>query len=164
MARPNEERGAFRCAIPPENSSAQLKIGKKCYQVSVLDTSRTGFTVVAPNRVAKKLKEKAVYQLSFSGEKWEVGKRSSYRENDRDVHVGFHRIRELTKLKPPKSSLWDYAPKFDSNADPSFLMFLIVVFVIACVSLPGIGDGLGTAPKVRDGVRAVLGSIRDTMK
>ncbi len=50
------------------------------------------------------------------------------------------------------------------QADPAFLMFMMIVFLIMCVTLPGIGDKLGTAPKVRSGVHCVLDVIKDFVR
>lgn len=164
MPRPHDDRGAFRCTIPPENAAARLKVGSKWHDVAIQDASRSGYTVQVPQRVAKKIKDNARYVLKYRGEEWEIERQSSFSDSDEHVNVGFSRIRELTKLTEPKSSIWSFVPQVSSQTDPTFLFFLMLAFLIACLSLPGVGDGLGTAPKIQKGVRSVVDSVKDSMK
>ncbi len=153
-------KGAFRCSIAPEHSSAELRIGRRKYAVNVLDTSRDGFTLRCSNKVANAWGERNV-RLNFRGDTWEIRRMSSYNESSEAVHVGCKRLRELTKIEEPTSGLWSlFTPKLNSTTnDPTFLMFLIVAFLFACVSLPGLGDKLGTAPKIRSGVEAIFETV-----
>ena len=164
MALAQDEKGAFRCAIAPENSAAKLKVGGKQYDVSVLDTSRSGFTISLPSKQANRLDGKKALELRFRDEQWEVAKQSAYNESPAVTHVGLHRVRDLTKIEEPSSWGFTLLPKFASNTDPFFLLYLMVAFLVACICLPGVGDSLGTAPKVRKGIHSVLDSVRDTIK
>ena len=85
---------------------------------------------------------------------WAVRKESFSKVGD-SCHVYFDRIRERTKIKVPRASFDYLLPKYDPRADPELLLFLTLALIVSVVSLPGIGDQLGTAPKVRKGVNAV---------
>jgi hypothetical protein len=163
MTRPNDDRNAFRCRIPPENSAAKLKFGRRLVNVCVLDTSRSGFSVRLPNKIARKLNNRKRAVLYFAGEKWEVTAKSSYTGTDDFTVVGLSRIRELTKIDQPASWGFTFLPKTNLQNDPAFLMYLMLAFVVAVICLPGVGDNLGTAPKVRKGLNNVVQSITHTM-
>lgn len=162
MDRPNDVR-AFRCTVPPENSAAKLRVKNKWHDVAVLDTSRCGFSVRVRGGIAGKLKAGKTYELKFNGEHWRVEQESNFSDAGGDSTVGFSRIEELTKIKMPSTPLTAYVSKTTAQSDPTFLFFIMVVFLIACISLPGIGDNLGTAPKVRAGVKSVIDTIKEAI-
>lgn len=162
MDRPNDVR-AFRCTVPPENSAAKLKVKNKWHDVAVLDTSRSGFSVRVGGGIARKLKAGQTYQLKFNGEHWRVEQESNFSDTGGDSTIGFSRIEELTKIKLPSTPWTAYVSKTSSQTDPTFLFFLMIVFLIACISLPGVGDNLGTAPKVRDGVKAAIDTFKEAI-
>lgn len=152
-------RAAFRCSVAPENSSATLIAKGKKFQVRVLDTSREGFTIQVSERLVSKLANGQVLRLLFNGENWEVRKQSHYND-DGSVNVGLQRIRELTKIKIP-SNWFRFFQKSPGTGDPTLAVYLMIAFLIACIALPGLGDNLGTAPRIRDGVQAVVKALKD---
>lgn len=162
MARSTEERAAYRCAVAPEHSSAKLLIGRKTFQVTVLETSRNGFGVRVDNALAKKLREGKSYELSFSKEKWKVTKESHYSDGDWTV-VGFHREKELTKVKVPTGGWFPFLRSNQTQTDPSFLMYLMLAFLFVCIAMPGMGDSLGTAPRIQAGFKMFLQTINDIL-
>ena len=163
MVRPPNDRAAFRCTVAPEDAAAKLKIGRKTHDVAVLDTSRDGFSVQIPSRLAGKIKSGQTVELLFAGEHWQIRQESKFQETDDFARVGFSRVQELTKIEPPTSWFYTFVPKFNAHSDPSFLMYLMVAFLLACVALPGVGDSLGTAPKVRGLVKSVIDTVVDTI-
>ena len=164
MVRPADERDAYRCSVAPENSAAKLKIGHKFYDINVVDTSRNGFTVRVSNRTFGKLREGSKYVLRHAGETWLVSKQSHYNETDKSTQVGFARLQDLTPVEKPKTSLLQvFSSKAHGSSDPAFLLYLMLAFLFACVALPGMGDNLGTAPRIRDGIREIMTIIQDFM-
>lgn len=164
MAREPDSRSAFRCVIPVECSAAKLKLGNKFTQVRVLDTSRVGFTTQLPKQLAAKVRPNKSCELHFAGERWEVEVESRYANEDGTTNVGFRRIQELTKIKSPGQSWLSYAPRISAQTDPTFLFFLMLLFLFACLSLPGVGDQLGTASKVRFGVHTMVDMAKGIFK
>lgn len=163
MRRIEDDREAYRCQIPPENSAATLIVGKKTHQVAVLDTSRNGFTVRTARGLARRLRTGAKYEIHFAGEKWEVEKVSQYNDGTKDWHVGFRRIRELTKFKTPSGLASTLFGKSGVRTDQTLLLYLALSFVLCVLCLPGLGDQLGTAPLVRDGVKHVVDEVWETI-
>lgn len=164
MAQENERRAAYRCSIPPENSSARLKIGSRRYMVSVLDTSREGYSLKVPTKVAKRIPESNLFQIEFAGETWEVSKMGSYTESPNYSHVGVRRFREITKLKAEVGGFnWWFLPKAALDKDPVMLAGLVGAFLLACICLPGVGDHLGTAPRINRAVKSAWSSFEKSV-
>lgn len=156
---PSAEDRAFRCSIAPEFSAARIKIGRRRYDANVLDTSRDGYTLRLPHKIADKLSCGAKAELWFRNEHWQIQRKSHYRDCDQFDHVGFQRITELTRIREPKSH-GALLPKVSANADPGLLLYLTLIFIFACFALPGLGDNIGTAPIIRDSVKSVFDSAR----
>ena len=155
----DERKNAYRCSVAPENSAATLAIGSKQVEVNVLDTSRDGFTIKVDKKTLKRLNDGRNYHLEYNGEKWEVQKSSHYSDGDA-MCVGMTRIRELTRIRVPSPwvNLFRRTPR---EADPTLVVYLMIAFLFASIVLPGLGDNLGTAPKIRDGIHRVVKVVRD---
>ena len=145
----NLDRQEFRCSIAAENSAARLRVGSWTYDVNVVDTSRTGIGIRVSNVIAEKLGKRKRLVVIYQGEKWEVEITSRYQDDPHYTVLGTTRRRELTKLPQPSGWNWNWLTQQSCQADPTFLAFLVLAFLVAVISLPGIGDSLGTAPKVR---------------
>lgn len=148
----------FRCCIAAENSAGRLKIAGFWYSVCVLNMSRTGYRVRLTNSIAKKLRPGRTPVLDFAGEQWVVDIKSRYSNQDEYTELGLARKKELTKYKLPRSWSFTVPSCLNVDSDPAFLGFLVLAFLTAVICLPGIGDSLGTAPRVRDVVQAVMQS------
>lgn len=158
MGRSTNAHKEFRCCIAAENSAGRLKIAGFWYSVCVLNMSRTGYRVRLPNSVAKKLRGRRVPVLDFAGEQWLVDVKSRYSNDHQFTEFGLARKKELTKYTLPRSWSFSMPNCLNVNSDPAFLGFLVLAFLTAVICLPGIGDSLGTAPKVRHAVQAVIQS------
>ena len=109
------------------------------------------------------MNDRKKYELRFSGDTWEVQRKSSFSESDDYAHVGFARVRDLTKLDEG-TSWWPRLQRLTTGADPAFLMFLMIALLFTCVALPGIGDKLGTATKVRAGVHTIMDAFKEIVR
>ena len=96
--------------------------------------------------------------LTFAGETWEVEVKSRYTDDSSFTDLGLARSRELTPYKEPSSWSLAMLPQWSVSNDPAFLGMLVIALITAVVCLPGIGDSLGTAPKVRSAIQSVLKS------
>ncbi|MEZ6134815.1 MAG: hypothetical protein R3C53_07890 [Pirellulaceae bacterium] len=163
MTRPHDVRSSFRCTIAPEDSAAVVKISGKKFNCSVVNTSRDGFGIRVPCKLAKQLKKAKRVELVFRNERWQVKPVSEFSEDGKTASVGLVRIVELTKINLHQSIGFSSVPKFSPGTDPSFLVALVVAFLLTCVCLPGIGTHLGTAPKIRDGVSYLMRTVAETM-
>lgn len=150
-----DRQSAYKCAIAIENSAAELRVGAKSYEVAILDASRDGYTVRVPNTILNRIRSNASSRLQFSGELSEVVVESEFVDCADFTNVGMKRVRDLTKFKMPSGFQFSFGSMFSLQQDPTFLLGLMIAFLLSCFCLPGIGDQIGTAPKVS---RAVKGA------
>ena len=162
MARNVDLRSSFRCAVAPEDGCAKIRINGRLLQCTVTNTSREGFGIQLSRRLHRKLTPKSKLELWYRNEKWEVSQVWDFHDNDKESSIGLNRVRELSKLKSPISWSLSLVPRFSSNTDPSFLLALVLAFMLTCMCLPGIGDNLGTASRIRTGVKSVMDYVTDT--
>lgn len=162
MVRNVDLRSSFRCAVASEDGAAQLKINGKLHNCQVTNTSREGFGIRIARKVGSGINHRTRMELLYRNEKWEVTKGWEFQDNDHEMAIGLARVREVSKLKSPSSMGFSLIPRISANTDPSFLVALLVAFLLTCLCLPGIGDNLGTAPKVRSGVNSMLDYVKDT--
>lgn len=163
MVRSADERSSFRCSVPPENSAAKLRIGRKYHNINITETSRDSFTACMPQATFESIGAREDLKIYFSGEVWTVRRCSDHTYPNSGVpitKVGFKRLKELTPFKQPSSSFFQlFTTKSHGTTDPTFLMYLMLAFLFACLALPGMGDNLGTAPRIRDGVQEIARMI-----
>ncbi|MDX1930326.1 MAG: hypothetical protein SFV81_27620 [Pirellulaceae bacterium] len=155
MTYEQDRQSAYKCAIAIENSAAELRVGAKSYAVTVLDASRDGYTVRVPNTILNRIRSKTIIRLQFGGELSEVVVESEFADCADFTNVGMKRVRDLTKFKMPSGFQLSFGSMFSLQQDPTLLLGLMIAFLLACFCLPGIGDQIGTAPKVS---RAVKGA------
>jgi len=155
MTYEQDRQSAYKCAIAAENSAAELRVGSKSYVVAVLDASRYGYTLRVPNAILNRIRSKRSCRLEYASELSEVVSESEFANCSEFTNVGMKRIRELTKIKMPSGFQFSFGSMFSLQQDPTFLLGLMIAFLLACFCLPGIGDQVGTAPKVS---RAVKGA------
>ena len=154
---------AYRCLIPAASGSARLRVGKKFHECCVVDLSRDDFRVSVKRSLSRSLKRATRIELWYNDERWLVKRLSDGSINGEAV-VQLGRMEELTRIKPPAPWVGLWSSRLSQRTDPRFLFALMLAFLVACVALPGIGDGLGTAPKVKAGVHTVLDTVKDTFK
>lgn len=159
MSHELDRSGAYRCAVSLENSAAELRVGAKSYSVRVLDMSRNGFTIRVPNAILKRIRSKPNLRLEYSSELWEVELDGEYSDSNDFTNLSLVRVRDLTTLKMPNGFQFSFGTMFSLNQDPTFLLGLMLAFLAACFCLPGIGDQVGTAPKISRSVKAAWQSF-----
>jgi hypothetical protein len=147
----------YRCSVPAEDCSCTVRVSGSELICSVFDLSREDFRVKVPWKYVRKLEKARHIELLYHGERWSV--RFNQIDPDQTDVVLLDRIEELTRIKPP--SPWhtlDFL-RMSQETDPRFVLAVLVAFIAVCVSMPGIGDRLGTAPKIKGGVQTVLKSF-----
>lgn len=163
MTHDNDRSVPYKCAIAVENSAAELRVGSKSYRVSVLDASRDGYTIRVSNAILTRIRSKAVCRLEFASSLSEVAFESEFSDCADFTNVGLKRVRDLTKFKMPSGFQFSFGSMFSLQQDPSFLLGLMVAFLLACFCLPGIGDQVGTAPKVSRAVKGFWSSFEKSV-
>ena len=163
MTYEQDRKSAYKCAIATENSAAELRVGTKSYSISVLDASRDGFTIRVPDTILHRIRSKAFCRLEFASELSEVACESEFADTPGFTNVGLKRVRDLTRIKMPSGFQFSFGSMFSLQQDPTFLLGLMIAFLLACFCLPGIGDQIGTAPKVSRAVQGFWSSIEKSV-
>ena len=163
MTHEQDRQSAYKCAIAIENSAAELRIGAKSYAVVVLDASREGYTVRVPNAIINRIRSKTSCRFLFAGELSEVVVESEFADSSDFTNIGLRRIRDLTKFKVPSGFQFSFGSMFSLQQDPTLLLGLMIAFLLACFCLPGIGDQIGTAPKVSRAVKGVWTKVEKSV-
>lgn len=155
MLPTHTHQGAFRCTVVPEQSAARLRLRLRSHRVRVIDTSREAFTLEVDQAIFSRLKEGTRGTLEYQDEKWEVVCTAVFRLVENQFHVSMARISERTQIQGPKPTFRALLPKSNAESSPALPLALLLSFLFACVALPGMGDSLGTAPKIRKVVQDV---------
>lgn len=155
MTNSDINRAAFRCTVVPEQSAARLRLGWRTYAVRVVDTSREAFTLDVDRSIYSRLEEGRRGTLTYQDETWEVMCRAVFRHVDDQYHVSMARLRDCTRVRGPQPSFWSLLPRSNAESSPALPLALLLSLLFACVALPGMGDSLGTAPKIRKVVQDV---------
>ncbi len=159
MPYEQDRSAAYKCIVSSDNSAAELRVGNKSFSVRVLDLSRDGFTIRVPNAILKKVRSKANLRLEYASELWEVACDGEFSDSSDFTNLGLLRVRDLTKLKMPSGFQFSFGAMFSLNQDPTLLLGLLLAFLAACFCLPGVGDQVGTAPKISRTVKAAWQSF-----
>lgn len=148
-------RDAFRCTVVSEISAGRLTIGWHTYKVRLLDTSRDAFTLEVDSKKFGRIKEGSKALLETNGEKWEVRCTAIFHMLDGQLNLSMARVKERLRAPVSRTTFWSLLPIPSPTADPVLPLALLLSFLFACIALPGMGDTLGTAPKIRKAVQDV---------
>jgi hypothetical protein len=155
----NDDRSLpYRCLIRPEECQAVLKVGGSSVDCQVVDLSREDFHVRIPRAKLKKVQSARKVELRYQGERWIVRPRGNAQPGSDTLY--FQRVEELTKTKPPSPWASLISVQLSQQTDPRFVMALMLAFIFACLALPGLGDKVGTAPRLKKGIHSVISSFK----
>ncbi|SRR6056297_1279773 len=152
----------FRCPVQADRAGAMIRIGRRRQAVTVQETSIDGFTVLVPPSGAKHLKVGKPWVLDYDATRFEVHAQWFFHAPDGHVQVGLRRLRDLTKIDPIKTGWWagGHDSRGTDSAHTSTLAFAgFVIFLVTAMSMPGLGDRLGTAEPMSDVVKNLFNSI-----
>lgn len=153
----NEDRSiAYRCQVSDDQCHAVIRVRGHKLKCRILDVSRDDFHVRIQNGRNKVNKAKKI-EVFYKGEHWLVA--VDHRDTPPD-ELFLRRLDELTPMEKP--SAWATLARLNlsSQTDPRFVMTLLLAFIFACLALPGLGDRLGTAPKVKGGIHTIFDAFK----
>lgn len=143
----------FRCPVQSECAEATLQIAGVKIAAKLQEQSIDGFTVtVAASRVPR-LRFGKSWTLTTKGDRVEVHPEWMFHATNGDVQMALRRIKDLNEM-PSQFSRWNpfarRAERRQRQGASSEIAFAgILVFVFAVLSLPGLGDAVGTAPHIQ---------------
>ena len=153
-----KQEKVYRCKVVG-NNDATLQTGSRMLKVQVRETSGSGFTIGVDPKLAKKIKTGRRYQLRYDGRRIEVHARAYIESSQGEYRLLVDTIREFE----PKER-WAFRLPFTKgrriithdlgiSSGAAYGGFVLVLF--CALSLPGIGDKLGTAPRIESALKLV---------
>ncbi len=160
-----QDQSFFRCRVHAEQSEALIRMGRRRARVTVQETSIDGFTVLVEPGESGKLKVGRAWVLEHEGTLVEIHPEWFFNSPDGHVQMGLRRLRDLTPPAPIRKSLLAH---FGGRRceDPSFSAAIFggfVLFLFSLLALPGLGDRLGTAPRIQNTVKWVINGIDQSL-
>lgn len=161
MSDHDHAKAFFRCPVQAEMAQATLIVGRWKVPATLQETSIEGFTVTVSPLHSQRLKLGRAWVLKSQNEYCEVHGEWFYNAPDGRVQIGLRRIRDL--LRPAEGSGWlslgQRSRKSSSGkgSEVGFAGAVVFLFVVLC--LPGVGDQLGTAPRLQAALQVVLHSV-----
>jgi hypothetical protein len=148
------ERQFFKCPIPAEQSAAVLCFSRMKIPAELQESSIDGFSVLVQQQHAGQLRLGPRWVLQSVNERSEVYPQWLYCAPDGRVQIGLRRLQDLTPKARWFPRLGRSRPR---EIDHSLLFVSLVLLILLAISLPGIGDLLGTAPWIERTVKEFLG-------
>jgi hypothetical protein len=156
MSAPGQVQGFFRCPVPEEQAEATLVVGRKRLKGTLLERSIDGFTLLLPATEAKYLSLGSPLVLQCDAECSEVHLQWFFHAPGNRMQLGLRRLRDLTpSLTNPAATGGRVKRGGGIPFVPDLAMCMWIAIALCVVSLPGVGDKLGTAPVIRDAMKSV---------
>ena len=164
---PNEaQEKTYRCKVIGK-SDATLYVGRRALKAQVRETSGAGFTIGLPTKLAKKIRPGDRYELHFDERRIQVIVETQLETAEGEVRFQLGIIREYEPKE--RWSLWlpflkskriiSYGSAINSSA--AYGGFVLVLFCV--MALPGVGDHLGTAPRIEKALKIMGKNIGDVV-
>lgn len=153
MSERPEPKAYFRCPVQHDQARVQLRIAGRRIPATLCETSIDGFTLTLTSAQAKFIRLGKPWILKTSGERTEVHAEWLFHAPDGTLQLGLRRMRDLTPSEEPRGVVFTGRAlrSHTASAASSEIAFAgLVIFLILTLSMPGIGDTLGTAPRVRN--------------
>ncbi len=154
-----EDRSFFRCPVASERSEANLKVGGRKIEATVLEASIVGYTIAVDAQHHSRLRrDKSEWVISYDETKAIVKAESVSEPKDGKVRIGLRQIQDLTKPERIKGAFWSrFLPSQDPTGSNGVVVYGgFMLFLFATMALPGLGDKLGTSTRIQNTVRWVV--------
>ncbi len=153
-----DPRRFFRCPIAPENGAATIKIGFGRVRGCVIEKSLTGYTMLLKRRYARRMKIGRKFHMQFDGALMQVQLLRKQNIDKSCTRLALVMSNDYTPPQKVKSTCWHaLLPSAKPGSGSTQLAFAGFAMVLFCVlSLPGLGDKLGTAEPIQKGFQTVL--------
>lgn len=158
MSDSDRSSSFFRCRVQSDQSRASLRIGSTTVPAVLQETSIDGFTVTVAPKYGKRLRVGRRWLLETHNEKSEVHAEWLFHSPNGVIQLGLRRLRDLTPSEEPRGGImWRLGGHRSIDSSTPELVFAgLVVFLFVTLTLPGLGDHLGTAPRIRSAVQGVM--------
>lgn len=151
----------FRCPVQSEVSQGLIKIGRRTLPATIQEASIEGFTALVEPKFSNRLSVGTPWILEYNGAKFEIQAQWFFHSPDGRIQIGMRRLRDLTAPEQV-GSWWSFfggkrGVEDAGHSTVVFAGFVLVVFVT--LSLPGLGEKLGTAERINDSFQWLIHGI-----
>lgn len=162
MTDSSRASGFFRCPVQRDQSRASIQIGYGRVPAVLQETSIDGFTLTVAPRYASRLRLGRPWLLKTASEKAEVHAEWVFHAPDGQLQLGVRRLRDLTPAEAA-GGWWKFGFRLGRKNlhtnTPEVVFAALIAVLIVILSCPGLGDQLGTAPRIRAAVHSVVSSL-----
>lgn len=162
MSDTDRASGFFRCPVQGDHSRAVIQIGRRRIPAVLQETSIDGFTLTVTPKYASSLRMGRPWLLRTYSEKTEVHAEWLFHAPSGQVQLGVRRLRDLTPAEQARSG-WrfrlPFGPRSLHTNTPELIFAALVATIFVILSLPGVGEQLGTAPRIRAAVEGVVETL-----
>lgn len=155
---------SYRCKVVG-NASATLWNGRKKLNITVREKSGSGFTLGLDAKTVKRVKCGKIYELRYDERRLLV-----QAEMFVDSVEGESRLRVATQKEFEPKERWAFRLPFTRgskialhesalNSTAAYGGFVLVLFCV--MALPGLGDTLGTAPRINSAIQLMVRNISE---
>ncbi len=162
MSERSEPDVYYRCPVQHEQARVQLRIAGRRIPATLCETSIDGFTLTLTAAQAKHVRLGKPWILKTSSERTEVHAEWLFHAPDGTLQLGLRRMRDLTPSEEPRGVVFSsrsLKSQAASAASSEIAFAGLVIFLFLTLSMPGIGDSLGTAPRVRNALTTLWNAM-----
>ncbi|MCA9135698.1 MAG: hypothetical protein KDB00_03040 [Planctomycetales bacterium] len=157
----------YRCKVVGD-STAILFVGHKPLKIFVRETSGNGFTLGIDPKLTKRISAGKRYELRYDDRRIEIIAESFVETVQGEARLRVGTIREFEPVKR-----WAFRLPFTRgsrvishesgiNSGAAYGGFVLVLFCV--MSLPGIGDKLGTAPRIESALQMMSKNVGEVVR
>jgi hypothetical protein len=156
------QAGFYRCQVSQEQSQAWLRVEGRRLAVELRESAIDGFTITVAGKHAHKLRLGRTWVLGTRRETNRVHAEWVFHSPGGDVQVGLRRMEEILQNNEPRGGVlahlnWQPLVNHANSAELGLAGLLLSLF--ALLSMPGIGDALGTAPIIYEVATKVIHAL-----
>ncbi|WP_153555455.1 hypothetical protein [Roseimaritima sediminicola] len=156
----SKQAGFFRCPVQPEVAAATICIGRKRVKAMLHEQSIDGFTLMIEPKEALKLKVGTPWILLTDSERTRVRSEWMFQADNGMVQLAVRRLEDLRTAEDSDRHRWSLFTRRTRgsgqarNNELAFAGIVLLLFIV--LSMPGLGDRLGTAPRIQAAVEGLL--------
>jgi hypothetical protein len=154
--------GFYRCQVTPEQSAATISFAGRRIPVVLRESAIDGFTISIADRYAGRLVLGRQWMLRTGRQRNRVHAEWLFHSPGNDLQVGLRRLGEIEASVEPTGGWRTYIGNvrrsdYTNPAGLCFAALVVVIFLLA--SLLGVGDALGTAPRIQRLAETLLDGV-----
>ena len=152
----------FKCHVSEELAGGKLRVGRREYNILVDEKSIDGFTIRINAADLAKVNpdSRKEWVLQHQGEFASVEPESLLKQGADYVQMSLHRLRDLTPPPRGDSSLASLISMRGIGRRianyPELMLGGSSILLLILLTIPGFGDHLGTAPRIRQGAQTLI--------